>query len=149
MTDPESSSGRAPHPGARPDYRHPVTISWFQIDTQGVVFNMWYLGWCDDAYAGFLEHAEMPYRTLLERGLDAQLVHVEIDYARSLVIDDRVEIVVSCERVGTSSFVMCFAFQAEGVAEPAALVRTTYVLVDTEAHRPVPVPEDLRARLLR
>ena len=27
----------------------PIPVSYFQYDQQGVVFNMWYFGWFDDA----------------------------------------------------------------------------------------------------
>ena len=32
----------------------PIATSYFQYDQQGVVFNMWYFGWFDDAMTQFL-----------------------------------------------------------------------------------------------
>ncbi len=35
----------------------PVEPSYFQFDQQGVVFNMWYFAWFDEAMARFLGEA--------------------------------------------------------------------------------------------
>ena len=52
----------------------PIATSYFQYDQQGVVFNMWYFGWFDDAMTQFLTEVGYPYTTLNADGFDVQLV---------------------------------------------------------------------------
>jgi acyl-CoA thioester hydrolase len=33
-------------------YTFPVVVPYYQVDQQGVVFNMWYLAWFDEAMSG-------------------------------------------------------------------------------------------------
>ena len=42
----------------------PIATSYFQYDQQGVVFNMWYFGWFDDAMTQFLGEVGYPYTAL-------------------------------------------------------------------------------------
>ena len=62
----------------------PIATSYFQYDQQGVVFNMWYFGWFDDAMTQFLTDVGYPYTALNADGLDVQLVHTEADWPSAL-----------------------------------------------------------------
>ena len=53
----------------------PVATSYFQYDQQGVVFNMWYFGWFDDAMTQFLATSTYPYPVMNADGLDVQGAH--------------------------------------------------------------------------
>ena len=57
---------RPPTAGGTPDApRHGAGVHRhleFQYDQQGVVFNMWYFGWFDDAMTQFLGEVGYPYR---------------------------------------------------------------------------------------
>jgi len=67
----------------------PVSTSYFQFDQQGVVFNMWYFGWFDDAMTQFLGDADYPYQTMISDGLDVQLVHTEADWREGVRTGNR------------------------------------------------------------
>ena len=128
-------------------YRSPVR--YFEMDTQGVVFNMWYLGYVDEASAWFFDR--LPAVRLRELGMDVQLVHAEIDWAGSLRAGDTAHIGVFTERVGTTSFTLRYEIRREVSVEspPVAIARVVYVTVAadiTSGKRPV--PDDLRAALL-
>jgi hypothetical protein len=41
-------------------YVHPLEVRYLEADRQGVVFNMWYLAYADDALAGFLAAGGLP-----------------------------------------------------------------------------------------
>jgi acyl-CoA thioester hydrolase len=51
-------------------YRHQVR--YFETDQQGVVFNMWYLGYFDEAMTAFLAEGGVAYADLLASGFDVQ-----------------------------------------------------------------------------
>ena len=65
-------SARADAPGGRPTcetramsrpvpFVHPVDVRYLEVDRQGVVFNMWYLAYLDDALTAFLAEGGLPY----------------------------------------------------------------------------------------
>ena len=120
-------------------------VRYLETDAQGIAFNMWYLGWCDEAYADYLEALGLDYDVLLARGYDVHVVHAELDWSSALRARDLADLSVTCEGVGTTSFTVRTDITCEGRA--VASVRVVYVGVDVSGP-PVPVPADLRERLL-
>ena len=86
----------------------PVSTSYFQFDQQGVVFNMWYFGWFDDAMTQFLGEVGYPYAAMNADGFDVQLVHTEADWREEVRYGEQVMIDVATERVGSTSFTLSF-----------------------------------------
>ncbi len=127
------------------DFVHPVTVRYLEVDQQGVVFNMWYLAYFDDAMTAFLAAKGLPYADLLAGGLDCQLVHTEIDWTGALGFGDDTGIAVDAERVGTTSFTL--RFTALHAGEPVAVGRTVYVVVATDGSGKREVPDRLRSAL--
>lgn len=127
-------------------YRSPVR--YFEVDTQGVMFNMWYLGYVDEASSWFFDR--LPAVRLRELGMDVQLVHAEIDWAGSLRAGDTAHIAVLTERVGTTSFTLRYEIrrEADTAAVPLAVARVVYVTVAADISGKRPVPDELRAALL-
>jgi acyl-CoA thioester hydrolase len=118
-------------------YRHQVR--YLEVDQQGVVFNMWYLGYFDEAMSLFLEEGGLPYQQMLDAGFDVQLVHSEIDWASSLRWGDRAEVQVALAERGTTSFTLSFEVTAAGAKVAAG--RTVYVVVAADGSGKRPVPE--------
>jgi len=123
----------------------PVCTTYFQFDQQGVVFNMWYFGWFDDAMTQFLSEAGYPYTELNADGMDVQLVHTEADWRDAVRYGEQVVIDVICERVGATSFTLSFGVRVG--AQERATGRTVYVVVSTDGSGKRPVPPRLRAGL--
>jgi acyl-CoA thioester hydrolase len=85
-------------------FHYPVDVRFFEVDSLGVVFNMWYLGWCDEAMSAFLESIGYGYATLRAGGVDAVLRKAELEWLDSLEAFQHAEIVVRVDHVGTTSF---------------------------------------------
>src|SRR5450759_2790975 len=66
-------------PAPESEFTHRVDMRYLEVDQQGVVFNMWYLAYFDDAMTAWLAHRGVPYQQLFAAGLDVQLVHTEVD----------------------------------------------------------------------
>jgi acyl-CoA thioester hydrolase len=131
-----------------PSPRHSVyrqQVRYSEADQQGVVFNMWYLGYFDEAMAAFIEDGGLAYTDLLASGYDAQLVRTEIDWRASLRWPDRFEVAVAVASVGTTSFALGFEVAAAGTV--VAVGRTVYVVVATDGSGKRPIPEFLRHAL--
>ena len=124
-------------------YEHQVR--YLEADQQGVVFNMWYLGYFDEAMARFLEEGGLAYPDMLAAGCDVQLVHSDIDWHSPLRWPDRAEVEVSLAEAGTTSFVLAFEVRTGGTR--VATGRTVYVVVATGGSGKRPIPASLRHAL--
>jgi acyl-CoA thioester hydrolase len=123
----------------------PVCTTYFQFDQQGVVFNMWYFGWFDDAMTQLLTEVGYPYMELNADGLDVQLAHTEADWRGAVRYGEQVAVDVACERVGATSFTLWFGVRVG--AQERATGRTVYVVVSTDGSGKRPVPARLRVGL--
>jgi acyl-CoA thioester hydrolase len=123
----------------------PVYPSYFQFDQQGVVFNMWYFAWFDDAMTQFLGDAGYPYQTMIADGLDVQLVHTEADWRAGVRFGEPVLIDVVTETMGSTSFTLSFTVRVGSQVRSTA--RTVYVVVSTDGSGKQPIPAKLRAAL--
>jgi len=123
----------------------PIPTSYFQYDQQGVVFNMWYFGWFDDAMTLFLGEAGYPYAEMNADGFDVQLTHTEADWREGVRYGEQVTVDVTTERVGSTSFILSFAVRVGD--EVRSTARTVYVVVGTDGSGKRPIPPRLRAGL--
>jgi acyl-CoA thioester hydrolase len=124
-------------------YRHKVR--YYEADQQGVVFNMWYLGYFDEAMTLYLEEGGLDYRKMLDAGFDVQLVHSEIDWKAPLRWPDTAEIEVALASAGRTSFSLSFAVTANGTEVAGG--RTVYVVVATDGSGKQPLPDLLRTAI--
>lgn len=127
------------------EFTHRVAVRYLEVDGQGVVFNMWYLAYADDALTAFLEHHGLPYERLMASGFDVQLVHAELDWRGGVRWREDLRVAVAVARVGTTSFDLRFRFLV-GDREPAAAT-IVYVCVATDGSGKRPLPPLLRAGL--
>lgn len=149
-------------------FRYPVDVRFFEVDSLGVVFNMWYLGWCDEAMSAFMGSIGYGYATLRAQGLDAVLRNAEIEWAGSLEAFQHSEIAVRVDHVGTTSFRLHYDIDRVDIDRVdiervdierveasdhgrtrCAQVAITYVCVAVDDRSKVPIPRDLREALVR
>jgi acyl-CoA thioester hydrolase len=123
----------------------PVSISYFQFDQQGVVFNMWYFAWFDDAMAQFLGEVGYPYQAMIADGLDVQVVHTEADWREGVRYGESVTVDVATENVGSTSFVLSFTVRVG--TQVRSTGRTVYVVIATDGSGKQPLPPKLRDSL--
>jgi acyl-CoA thioester hydrolase len=115
-----------------------VSVRYLEVDQQGVVFNMWYLAYFDDAMTAFLANGGLAYVDMLAAGFDVQLVHTELDWQGSLRWGEPAFIDVALAKVGRTSFTL--HFRARSGEHPVATGSTVYVVVaaDGSGSRPLP-----------
>ncbi|MFD5792661.1 acyl-CoA thioesterase [Streptomyces diastatochromogenes] len=111
-------------------FEHSVVPRFFEIDRQGVMFNMWYLAHVDEAVDGFFLARDLPYDTWSELGVDVHVAHVEIDWKASITLTDRPKVRMSTARIGKKSFTLDFAFTRDD--EITATGCIVYVAVATD-----------------
>lgn len=125
----------------------PLRVRYFEADQQGVVFNMWYLAYFEDARNGLLEWSGYSLDRLLSSGHDIRLVHAEIDWRQGLRWRDRAEVCASVARVGATSFT--FDFDVSKDDRTVVTGTIVYVIVAADSSSKRPVPKDLRRALER
>ena len=123
----------------------PIDVRYLEADQQGVVFNMWYLAYFDDALTAFLAHGGLPYPEMLAEGWDVQLVHTELDWTGPLRWGEPGEVDVGLARLGTTSFTLQFGVRVGD--RSVATGETVYVAVEAEGWTKVPLPDRLLAAL--
>jgi len=121
------------------EFTHPVTVRYLEVDQQGVVFNMWYLAYFDDALVAFVESNGVDYPELQKAGYDLQLVHVGIDWRGGVTWRDDVRIAVSVARLGTTSVTL--AYQVRRAGEPVVDAEVVYVCIATDGSGKRPIPD--------
>jgi acyl-CoA thioester hydrolase len=126
-------------------YTHRVDVRYLEVDQQGVVFNMWYLAYLDDAMTALLAAGGLPYTAMLAAGFDVQLVHTELDWTAGARFGDQVEVDVEVSATGRTSFTLAFTVRAGD--SPVCAARTVYVCVATDGSGKRELPESLRCAL--
>lgn len=127
-------------------FTHRVAVRYLEVDQQGVVFNMWYLAYFDDAMTAFLADGGVPYDELQAAGYDVQLVHTELDWQGSLLWGDEALVDVGVARLGRTSFTLQFTVRtADG--SPVATASTVYVVIAMDGSGKREVPPMLREPL--
>lgn len=127
------------------DFVLPVNVRYLEVDAQGVVFNMWYLAYFDDALTAFLGHHGLSYGALMAAGYDVQLVHAEIDWRGGVRWQDDVGVAVRLARQGTTSFALAYEVRRSG--EPVVSAEVVYVCVATDGSGKRALPALLRRGL--
>ena len=126
-------------------FSHPIDVRYLEVDQQGVVFNMWYLAYFDDAMTAFLVHGGLEYRDLVAAGYDVQLVSTAVNWRGGVGWGDDVRVAVSLAKAGRTSFTLDFVVHRAG--EEVVDGRTVYVVVRTDGSGKVEIPPLLRDAL--
>jgi acyl-CoA thioester hydrolase len=136
-----------PPAGKRDAYRwfHPVTTRWMDNDSFRHVNNVVYFSYFDTA----VTYYEMTEKVvgLLDGGIHCVVAEVACRYHRSIAFPDRVTVGLRVARIGGSSVRYELAIFRNDEDIAAAEGHFVHVFVDGTDQRPVPVPEDARAKL--
>ena len=124
---------------------HRLDVRYLEVDQQGVVFNMWYLAYFDDAMAAFLAAGGLAYTDMMAAGYDVQLVHSEVDWLGSLRFGDAADVAVRVKRLGTTSVTL--GFEVRTGEKLVATGTTVYVVVATDGSGKREVPGIIRDAL--
>jgi YbgC/YbaW family acyl-CoA thioester hydrolase len=132
----------------RSDFRFAdqLRVRWAEIDAQQIVFNGHYLAYFDTAVGAYWRALGLPYtETMKALGGDLYVRKATLEYLGSAHLDDRLDIGVRCQRIGSSSMtVICAVFRGEALLVHGELI---YVFADPATQVPKPIPPELRAVL--
>ena len=123
-----------------------ITTRWSDNDAYGHVNNAVYYQWFDSAVnallvgAGLLDIAHGdPIGLVVETGCT---------YFAPLTFPGDIDVGIAIDRLGRSSVAYLIGIFAAGATDPAAQGHFTHVYVDRDSRRPVPLPDEWRAKLV-
>jgi len=128
---------------------HRLRVRWAEVDMQKIVFNGHYLTYIDTAVADYWRAIGLPYpEGYVERyGSDMFLRKAALEYLGSARYDDQLEVLCRTSKLGRSS--MTFLFEIwRGTDELLITAELVYVNADPRSKTAVPLPGDLRQRVL-
>lgn len=132
---------------ARGTWTTPVQVRFGNCDPAGIVYTPEYFnlfnGVIEDWYGAALG---IPYHALIgARRTGLGYVHVAADFAKPGRMGDVLEVGVTVSGLGRTSLTLVLQAFKDGLE----CVRATFVTVTTslDDHRPIPIPDDLRAAL--
>ena len=131
------------------DFRHchTIRVRYGEGDQQGVVFNARYLDYGDIAVTEYWR--AVGFRFVGEDVLEFHVARAEVDFKKPIYPDEMITLWTRTERIGTSSMTVLIEIhgaRADGAEDLRAIIREVQVHVDLAAHKPVPIPDGVRAR---
>ncbi|WP_338467143.1 thioesterase family protein [Novosphingobium sp. ZN18A2] len=129
-------------------FRHTFRVRYAEIDGQSVVFNSRYLEYADVLITEYWRATGIHQTDIGE--LEFHVVRAEVDYRAPIRYDELIEGRVWTERVGSTSIVTRFELHGasgQGGDDLRAEMKLVNVHVDLERGTPMPIPQEVRARL--
>jgi acyl-CoA thioester hydrolase len=128
-------------------FTHRVEVRFFEVDQAGVVFNAWYLAWCDDARLAYLASLGYPLEKAIADDTVPLVRHADIEWLASLQAGDHADIIVRPVRVGQTSFTLRHEIHRAGEDLLCAVLTITYVAAGLAERVKKPLPLFLREAL--
>jgi 1,4-dihydroxy-2-naphthoyl-CoA hydrolase len=125
-------------------------ISFQQIDAAGIIFYPRVLEMFHDAYAALLAAAGAPLRdVMLTDTWIAPVRHAEADYFKPLRLGDVVLVEISRAHVSETETTLGYRVARAESGEVCAVGQVVHTFVDRASFKRIPIPERVRAALLR
>jgi acyl-CoA thioester hydrolase len=125
-----------------------LRVRYGECDAQKVVFNSRYGEYVDLAAAEFLRVLGFEHEIQTAK-LDYQVVKQTTQWRAPARFDQVLEISVSTQHLGTTSFTLVTEFRIAGDEALIATTESVYVHVDTRTLKKAPIPARLREALER
>ena len=128
-------------------YRHQLEVRFRDCDPLGHVNNAVYLTYLEQArFAHWRDVWGFDFEGLPENAPGVILARAEIDYRRPARYGDRLEVRISLDRIGRTSFSYTYEVVDQNGATVAG-AKTVQVMYDYAAGQPVPLSNEMKARL--
>jgi acyl-CoA thioester hydrolase len=124
---------------------YPVQPRWSDNDAYGHINNVVYYEYFDTAVNMWLVETEI--LDIEKSPIISIVVETGCTYFESAAYPEPLEAGIAVDKVGTSSIVYATAIFRRDVDHAICAGRFVHVTVDRATMRPVPIPEDMRAKL--
>ena len=128
-------------------YIYQTKIKLHETDAAGLLFFSNQFKIIHDAYESLLEKIGFGFAELIRhQSFFLPIVHAEADYKKPLFVGDVVEIQVTIEKVGQTSFTFAYKL-LNARKELVGTARTVHVTMDKKTHTKIPLPSDMREKI--
>jgi 1,4-dihydroxy-2-naphthoyl-CoA hydrolase len=116
-------------------------------DAAGVIYFANQLQIAHEGFENFLDSIDLGVRHMLEKtDYRIPIVHVESDYKAAIRVGEPLEIRMTVERIGESSFTLLFGVHDRNGRE-VGTAKIVHCAVDAATWKKRPLPDELRAPL--
>jgi len=122
-------------------FETPFTVRDYELDVQGVVNNAVYQNYFEHARHEFLRHIGLNFVELHNKGYDAVVHKIEIQYKRALLANDDFMVKVAVEQEGPLRFI--FHQQIERASDNTVTTIAKVTTVFMTKGRPIRPPEEV------
>ncbi len=128
-------------------YTYQVKIKLHDTDAAGLLFFSHQFELIHDAYEALLENIGFGFAELIKnKNYFLPIVHAESDYKLPLFVGDLIEIQVTVEKVGNTSFT--FAYKLLNAKQQlVGTARTVHVTMDKATKKKIPLPKEMRVKI--
>ena len=126
-----------------------LRVRYGECDAQQVVFNSRYADYIDVAVTEFTRAIWGDYNKLLARGIDTQVVNLNISWRASARFDDVLAIHIAPQNLGNTSYTLGVRFENYASGQVLAEATITYVVIDAKSMLKMPISDAMRAELER
>jgi 4-hydroxybenzoyl-CoA thioesterase len=135
---------------------HEVDVGWGQCDPAGIVYFPRFFEMFHAAMETWFGRAlGLPYQdVIVGRKIGFPAVHTEADFRKTTRFGERIAVELRVQRLGTSSIDLGYVIRGAAPDDVRAVGRTVCVVMDldptsAEHHRARPLPDDIRAAIVR
>lgn len=126
-------------------YQHKLKLH--ETDAAGILFFSNQFKIVHDAYETLLEEIGFGFAELLKnRSFFLPIVHAEADFKKPLFVGDVIEIQITVENVGNTSFTFAYKL-LNAKQELVGTARTVHVTIDKKTHQKIPLPAEMRSKI--
>ena len=127
---------------------HELRVRFAETDAQGIVFNGDYLTYFDAALYDYLRSLPFDYRDRPEQtGQDFRIVKIEVEFYKSSVFDEELQVGVRAERLGRTSISWGLGVFLKGDPKLRVYGKVVWVNTDVSTGKSTPLPDDLVGRI--
>lgn len=113
----------------------------YHTDAAGVVFYANLFIMAHDCYEQWMG-SYMPISEILSSNIEIPIVHAHADYHEPIRLSDEIAIQMSLVEKKQTSYTLLFTF-INPAGDPAAHIKTTHVVIDSQTRKQVNIPEPL------
>jgi acyl-CoA thioester hydrolase len=126
-----------------------IQPSFYDLDFGGVVNNIAYLRWMEDARTRLIDGSPLPLERLMELRTLPVVRHTTVEYRQPLLVGDWAELRVTLAEQGRSAWTMDFRFIRLRDGAEVVTGRQHGCFVHLDRLRPVSAPQALRDHFAR
>ena len=124
-------------------FRHQVTVRMTHSDAAGTLFYPRQFELAQECFELLLESRGLKFGQMLsESDFATPVAHAEADYFSPLRVSDKIDVIISLLRIGTSSYTIQYDFFCLS-GKKCGQAKTVHVCIDKLSGKPRPIPKCL------